>query len=86
MDVEDDFSIESVLETQDPFESSNHWQRPMGHKKTKDLKRKGVVEPSCEEDKELRKVMLSYNETMVENKKLRVMLTNTSIIESPAIR
>lgn len=86
MDVEVDFLIESILETQYPIESSNSWQRPMGHKNTKELKRKGIVEPSYEEDKELRKVMLSYKETMVENKMLRVMLTNTSTIESAAIR
>ena len=84
--VDDDSPYESVPETQAPPQTSNPRRRPMGHKKAKELKRKAVVEESSQDDKELKEIMRSYKDCMIENKELKVMFKETATIQTPARR
>ncbi|KAI5337984.1 hypothetical protein L3X38_017255 [Prunus dulcis] len=84
--VDDDSQYESILETQAPPQISNLRRRPVGHKKAKELKRKAVVKESSQDDKELKEIMRSYKDCMIENKDLKVMFKETATIQTPAKR
>ncbi|PQQ19457.1 hypothetical protein Pyn_07842 [Prunus yedoensis var. nudiflora] len=84
--VDDDSPYESVPETQALPQTSNPRQRPMVHKKAKELKRKAVVEESSQDDKELNEIMRSYKDCMIKNKELKVMFKETATIQTPARR
>ncbi|ONI14561.1 hypothetical protein PRUPE_4G287300 [Prunus persica] len=82
-----------MIHRMNPFQKLKHPHKPQTHgeglwdtKKAKELKRKAIVEESSQDDKEMKEIMRSYKDCMIENKELKVMFKETATIQTPAIR
>ncbi|PQQ10445.1 hypothetical protein Pyn_23274 [Prunus yedoensis var. nudiflora] len=73
--LDEDSSMETILETQEFMQTSNPRRRAIGTKRAKEL-----IEVSTQEGRELNEVMKSYKYEILERKELKIMLKDASTI------
>lgn len=84
--LNDNESMESVSVTQNVPETANLLRRPSGNKKAKEQKRRDIMHDLIDQGNAMAKVMKSYKESHDKNKEFKVMMMETSTIETPARR
>ncbi|CAL9012775.1 unnamed protein product [Prunus brigantina] len=84
--LNDNESMESVSVTQNVPETANLHRRPIRNKKAQEQKRKDIMHDLMDQGNAMAKVMKSYKESYDNSKEFKVMMMETSTIETPARR